>query len=385
MPSPFRRICLLTSAMLVSAAVPAAAQTTTAITPTAYWNFDTDAKDSSGNGHHGTVVSVNNKVTFTKVTGEFVRGTGALKIDNDSVKGHSDFVDVMHDVFKPNLDAFTIVTWFKRQDIAKDGMDARNFIWETSTNYASSFEYYVAGMTWRWWLNNGGVINGTNATPDDGKWHHVAVTWDRLARKTQFWFDGKLVHTKTNSSTGFLANHSNLHIGDYRAGNGGRNWDGFIDDFAVFPQVLPPCYILGLFDGSQLIHGGASCYGTGCHGMRIGNRDRATVAAPLGSPKFAVTLSGAPATKPATCCLGLKTTSLELGFMDAPGCHLLLSLDLLLGTTTDSSGKALQSLPIPPVPSFAGLSLYAEWYVLDPAINKAGLGTSGGLAITILK
>ena len=84
MPSPFRRICLLTSAVLVSTAVPAAAQTTTAITPTAYWNFDTDAKDSSGNGHHGTVVSVNNKVTFTKVTGEFVRGTGALKIDNDS-------------------------------------------------------------------------------------------------------------------------------------------------------------------------------------------------------------------------------------------------------------------------------------------------------------
>ncbi len=109
------------------------------------------------------------------------------------------------------------------------------------------------------------------------------------------------------------------------------------------------------------------------------------VAAPLGSPKFAVALSGAPATKPATCCLGLKTTSLELGFMDAPGCHLLLSLDLLLGTTTDSSGKALQSLPIPPVPSFAGLILYAEWYVVDPAINKAGIGTSGGLAITILK
>ena len=75
MPSPFRSICLLTSAMLVSTAVPAASQTTTAITPTAYWNFDTDAKDSSGNGHHGTVASVNNKVTFIEVK-EGVNGSG---------------------------------------------------------------------------------------------------------------------------------------------------------------------------------------------------------------------------------------------------------------------------------------------------------------------
>ena len=137
-------------------------------------------------------------------------------------------------------------------------------------------------------------------------------------------------------------------------------------------SAIRTCYIEGLFDGSQLINAGASCYGTGCHGLRIGNRDRASVGG-AGSLNFAVLLSGAPAQKPATCIFGLGTPPpTDLAFMGAPGCLLRTRLQIEVpgltsgGNAVRGEGRVLLPAPIPNDNTLKGLILSMQIGAIDP-------------------
>jgi hypothetical protein len=107
-----------------------------------------------------------------------------------------------------------------------------------------------------------------------------------------------------------------------------------------------------------------------------------------GNADFAVRIEGAVPAAPALLLLGSSATSwagfalpLDLAALGAAGCTLYASPDVILGATTDGSGKASRALPVPPgVP--AGV-LWCQWAVFDPgAPNALDLAfTKGGKLI----
>jgi hypothetical protein len=45
-------------------------------------------------------------------------------------------------------------------------------------------------------------------------------------------------------------------------------------------------------------------------------------------------------------------------------------------------GYATHALPVPPVPFLAGLSIYGQWLVIDPA-GPSGLASSNAFGVTL--
>jgi hypothetical protein len=126
-------------------------------------------------------------------------------------------------------------------------------------------------------------------------------------------------------------------------------------------------------------------FGAGCsHGTvapAIGN----TGTPGLGQA-FQVVLAAAPANAGAALWFGhsrdqLRGTPLPLDLSPhgAPGCTLLVSPLLFLGTTADGGGTASLNFQVPPDGALRDVRFFAQWFVQDSAANALGWLTSPGL------
>ena len=184
----------------------------------AYWNFDTDMTNVQGNSNFdgsavGNVATVN-----------------------------------------------TVVAWYKYENIDGLTWDVRNFVWETApANYSLSFAVRSDTGDGRkhaqWYYQGYGDAQSNNASygpiVDDGQWHHVAMVWNKTSGRIKSYHDGSIA--PSDGDVPITMGDLNLgptgfHIGNHRAGDGGRNWDGYIDDVAVFDAELTSGQIQALFD-----------------------------------------------------------------------------------------------------------------------------------------
>ncbi len=222
---------------------------------TAYWTFDADYSSEINNDlYEGTPLGE----PFTSITeepGEFVRGMGALKIDSGPGNGNRTFVAIGNEVFADEAQVFTIVSWYKYEDITLTGSDSRNMIWETSPAFSASFGLRLndgrRDAEWYYELSPSGSLSNTNGPiVNDGQWHHVAMVWNRTDRIIKYYHDGRL-----RDASPLAANVPNLkptgrfYIGNHRLGSGTRDWDGFIDDMAVFDEALTTSKVEALYSG----------------------------------------------------------------------------------------------------------------------------------------
>src|SRR5262249_43497861 len=67
----------------------------------------------------------------------------------------------------------------------------------------------------------------------------------------------------------------------------------------------------------------------------------------------------------------------------APDCFLLVDPAVTVTSLTDAEGCAHQPVAVPLLPSLAGTSVYAQWFVLDPAANAFGLANSNAIALAL--
>ena len=148
---------------------------------TAYWSFDTDFTNQQGNASlDGNPIGT---ASITHAADEFQVGGGALRIDN--APNATDYVDISGNVLlgAPGSIVNTVVAWYRYDDIAWDGSDERNFVWETApSSYALSFGIRDDGFDKKaqWFTMNpstGGNIASMPAV-NDGLWHHAAIVID---------------------------------------------------------------------------------------------------------------------------------------------------------------------------------------------------------------
>ncbi|MAG56816.1 MAG: hypothetical protein CMJ83_11035 [Planctomycetes bacterium] len=417
-------------------------------TPVAYWPFDSDFS-SVTTVHNGNPIG---NVSITNVAGEFVRGTGALKVDDSNNGSH--YVNVTTSPFPAGITAYTAMAWYKFDDISGNGSDTRNFIFETEPTYscAASIRDTDSGYTTfgtrdvEWFCNTVGAIgnisnsywgstSGPVVVPAGGTssaWHHVAIVFDQTAGHIAFYHDGVAVDDLT-VATGVLETVNGFHIGDYRSGTGGRNWDGFIDDVAVFAYEVSATEINDIFtgvtsisavplsaptpsdtDNPRLSMTGSGLAVVGFRMERNGLPDRPQLVSfgvnpdvSLGAaPNYGSTLpvnlySATDPNLPYVSAFALSNTPpIELVpgsgiFIDlAPDLIFAISIDVthplypvLFQDTIgvlDGAGKGTAYLAIPNDPSLGGLGIYTAFIGINPALLYSIGAVSDSLFFTIL-
>ncbi len=217
----------------------------------AYWTFDTDYSSAVNNDYYQGIPHGGEFTSITNVPGEFKNGTGALKLDSGPSAGNRTFVEIPTEVADVGRDKqITVSAWYNYTDISGDGSDTRSFVWESSPGYSLSFGLRDDGAGTRdaeWWFE--GLASDTSGPIiTSGEWNHAVMVLDMDVGRAQFYHNGELRDDVPVSES--IPGMTGLNIGNHRAGNGERDFDGFIDDVAVFHGVLTAEAVAGLFEGT---------------------------------------------------------------------------------------------------------------------------------------
>jgi len=185
----------------------------------AYYKFDGNADDATGNGNDGTV----NGATTTS--------PGRIG-DAYSFNGISDNIDFTNSTYPTGDSAFTISFWFRTsstQDgwmftFGNDATDERVGIILQSVG---NVRYFSFGST------------NLDVTPSssyaDGNWHYVALTYDpnQSSDNWRAFYDGELVNTATESGINITIN--DITAG-YRAQDNSNYFSGEMDELEVLSR-----------------------------------------------------------------------------------------------------------------------------------------------------
>jgi hypothetical protein len=222
----------------------------------AYYPFDTDFANAQGDSQYDGQPIGHVEVSSDDV----VVGSGALKIDDWS--DTAILVTIEPSPVAAGQKQITVTGWYKFKDINADGADARPFVlesndyhisyglrWEENDTMLDGGEWYFRGSP-GWSDTSGPMI-----TPED-PWHHFALVYNADQGYGEFYFDGELRDHYDGTPGSGLNETTYVNIGDYRARDGGRNFDGYIDDVAFFDVVLNANQIKAMFDNPGTINGG---------------------------------------------------------------------------------------------------------------------------------
>ncbi len=146
-------------------------------------------------------------------------------------------------------------------------------------------------------------------------------------------------------------------------------------------------YLNGIFQPAAHEVFGVGCVGSG----GVPRLDAAAGQAPRLGTSFTVDLSslgtGLLVTPFGTLGASRSTylglaLPLDLGVLRAPGCQLLVSMDVV-SPLMNVGGGATWTIPIPNVPALSGAALHQQALVVDPGANPLGLVVSNGLTATL--
>ncbi|MBW7992056.1 MAG: LamG domain-containing protein [Planctomycetes bacterium] len=183
----------------------------------AWYRFDGDALDSSGNELHGT--EMGNPTYEVGVFGQ------AISLDGDG-----DYVDCGLDPKFDITEFITVTYWIKVvafdrgwNTVFSRGDDS----WRSSRAGENNFmEAAVGGTAGNWTYG---------VTPvDDEQWHHIGWVYD--GTMNYLYLDGEIDATEENSGEITVSSFP-LYIGE-NSGATGRFWNGLIDDVQIYNRPL---------------------------------------------------------------------------------------------------------------------------------------------------
>lgn len=205
----------------------------------------------------------------------------------------------------------------------------------------------------------------------DGRGDVLAMQWAPEMLHVLSGIDGSDILTYANSSQ-FVG------FGGWRFGpSGDLNGDGYREVLATGNTLLSPYYNPGAIFAIDLQRSGSPAYrqyrGRPCLSS-MATMPRMKLAA---DPRFGATanyrLRGAAPSAVAVMLLGTPL-QIDLTALGASGCSLLVDpLWVSPPGFVDQAGMASLPVYVPPVPALAGLSLEAQWGMLDPGANTFGV------------
>ncbi len=200
------------------------------------WTFDADATDSSGNNYDGTLTG---DASIDTADATDIVGEGKLSLD-----GSGDYVDLSAHVATFNsFSEGTITAWVRTTD------SGESVIFDMTDNDGSGevakFGIEAGGqLKWLTFNDVGGyVIAYSDATVNDGNWHHVAVTVG--AGGNTLYIDGAVVSVTysggSSSDSDFLSaitGADSVSIGRSEYTGSTADYSGLVDNVHLYNRVL---------------------------------------------------------------------------------------------------------------------------------------------------
>ena len=206
----------------------------------AYYPFDGDFTDASGNNNHLTISS--GAPNITSASGESMIGGGALNLDQSGIQEHLSFSSPVN--FNGST-PWSMAWWGKRSSSAADaqGMiagtiaDSNDFVWTPSNPANGSVE----GLRLR---NSTGTSTDYDRIVDDNTYHHWAVVYNG-AGSVEVWRDNISLGSKS-----FPGNITMTHVG---AGTATINnsFFGQIDELHIFDEAIDAAKVHELFTAAD--------------------------------------------------------------------------------------------------------------------------------------
>ncbi len=192
----------------------------------AYYPFNGNALDASGNSNDGTVVGP------TLTTDRYNTASSAYDFD-----GINDYIKVLDSSSLDLTTGITTAAWVKPSDLTSTTYQEilRKTDALTPTGYLFSFQISGAYLTLG--LNRNGVYESDtpidSAALTDGSWHFVAGTYDGTIFK--IYLDGVLIGTKMVSTT-IGTNAADLYLGSSTPIN--ELFTGALDEIRIYNWAL---------------------------------------------------------------------------------------------------------------------------------------------------
>lgn len=214
------------------------------VQPIAYYSLDeqsgqvinnSGAGGSSLNGTLGTSSSVASDDPTWKTKTD-CQQNGCLSFDGNDMSQMGTVND-----FNFGTGSFSVDFWAKF-----NSKRVISPISKTTSGYSvGGFRFYINASDQMEWA----VMDGTNTcsilstvTQYLSKWSHYTGTWDSQTKKCNFYIDGKLISSFTNTSVGSISNSTyKLTIGNMSAGLYGI--DGFMDEVKIYNTAITPTQI----------------------------------------------------------------------------------------------------------------------------------------------
>ncbi|MCE8429754.1 MAG: PxKF domain-containing protein [Candidatus Methanoperedens sp.] len=197
----------------------------------AEYHFDSDAKDSSGNGNDGTING----------GAAFVDGVEGKAMSFDGV---DDYVETSS-VINLGDKSFTLETWYKNPGVNQD-WDGHIIANYNGMPFAvlqlGGKNSVIDGKSWTgkatFWIRDAAghssYVFSSNRI-DDNRWHHIAGVRDTSTGKIYLYIDGVLDAQADGSSTGDVDSGDKFTIG---GGDPGSYTNAFMDEVRIYNRAL---------------------------------------------------------------------------------------------------------------------------------------------------
>jgi len=212
-----------------------------------WWNFDDGtADDSSGNGHHGTLVQSGGG-TSVNIVYDGDRGNNVLELNNPAGHTINSVVDCGGAGSWADIRTrITIALWVKVDTfhIGNQYLLTKGATYQlTRSGTTNAMRSYMDGLS--------DTALSSSATVNDGSWHHVAVTYDSDSSERTIYIDGE--DSGSDTPSGLLNVHTESFVIGGRLNNSydHRGWDGRIDDDRLYDYTLTPDDVDLIYQGSE--------------------------------------------------------------------------------------------------------------------------------------
>jgi len=207
----------------------------------AYYPFNGNAHDETGNGYNGTVYGA------TLTDDRFGNPKSAYNFD-----GKNDKIVIGKEPNFPSWNIYAVSLWF----LNDGGGDHSNGYGQkilSKAQYYTDFHLsiYFTNGSLIWWSAQGGFNSVTDSSQDyrDSQWHHVVLN-KKSPSNGDIWVDGVLQNSSNDLQAVF--NNEDLVIGftTHSDGYQRKYFSGKIDDIRIYNRVLSESEISDLFTGS---------------------------------------------------------------------------------------------------------------------------------------
>ena len=188
----------------------------------AYYPFNGNADDASGNNHHGGVFGALLTTGYSGIPGT------AYNFD-----GINDYVRTPF-VVDPARGPFSVLAWIKGGLPGQAVISQREVPWGANWLCAASLDGALMTELRGTGRGDRPLVSGSVIT--DGDWHRIGLVWDGFHRV--LYVDDVAAIGDTQED--LIGSNAGLHIGAARALGPGLFWSGLIDEIRIYNRAVTP-------------------------------------------------------------------------------------------------------------------------------------------------